>query len=67
MKLPNDYMEEGLQMAENWKVLGVPLTELSREELLASAAHALEEKAKDLKLHKESLRLLKHMAKLQAL
>lgn len=39
-KLPQEYVETGLALAQSSTIQGYPLMELSREELIAVAAHA---------------------------
>lgn len=42
MKLPKDFVEEGLKMAEGASLFGVMFTDLDRDELLATAAQGWE-------------------------
>ena len=61
-KLPNDFVARFLAMAAGSTMFGVPLTELSRDELLATAAFCMHEAAQ---ARDESLRQVKFAAELR--
>lgn len=37
-RLPPEFVEKGMRLAESYTLFGIPLTSLSRDELLAAAA-----------------------------
>jgi hypothetical protein len=46
MQLPEYYVEEGLKKAQGSTFMGVPILEMSREELIAAMVHGWEENDK---------------------
>ena len=39
MKLPKDFVDEGLRISKESTIMGVAFSDLSRDELIAAAAH----------------------------
>lgn len=61
-KLPEEYFKEGLKLADGCSMFWTPITELSKDELLACLANEIQAHAKSMKNHIdhwESLRKIK--------
>jgi hypothetical protein len=72
VNLPADFVNEGLELAATLSVLGVPVETLSRDELLAVAAHgwasyhrSIDDGRRSLELMSSLLRIRSDMTKMQ--
>ena len=55
-RLPPQFVEENTALAENIRILGVPLRDLDREEAIAVAAHAFDLYGRQRQIAEEALK-----------
>ena len=65
MKLSKEILDRGLKLAENARYMGIPLSEMTRDELLAIAAEGWDMYSRKLEESKSSIRLLNDLHKIK--